>query len=131
MRNQSSRLPIILTIILLLALCCLCISLVIFASGSIILARSTTPTVDPPTIIEQPLADLVQPTRIVTPTDQGISTPGTDIGEKIDTLEVLKAANVPINDPILLAEQLVKQISRAPSQTPTHPIRSAIQRRFG
>ncbi|HPX94859.1 MAG TPA: immune inhibitor A [Brevefilum fermentans] len=106
MRNQSSRLPIILTIILLLALCCLCISLVIFASGSIILARSTTPTVDPPTIIEQPLADLVQPTRIVTPTDQGISTPGTDIGEKIDTLEVLKAANVPINDPILLAEQL-------------------------
>ena len=98
MRNQSSRLPVILTIIILVALCCLCISLVLFASGTILIAnRETAPTITP-VMLEQPQPHIIEPTTVPLPT--------LPIEELTNTLETLNEVTIPINDPIELAERL-------------------------
>ena len=107
MRNKSSRLPVFLTILLVLSLCCLCISLIIFVSGSALLAQSDPPPLNTLAAIEHPQANLVQPTLVVnTPIAQITLSPMPAIEENVNTLETLKEENVPINDPITLAVRL-------------------------
>ncbi len=115
MRNKSSTLPIALTILLLLALCCLCISLVLFAGGTFIINQqwskpTSTQTLSPiqrvtPTHIPSSILETnVHPTKIPLEQLEQIKTP--IIAPQQTTLDILNAAVVPINDPIDLAHRL-------------------------
>ena len=115
MRNKSSTLPIALTILLLLALCCLCISLVLFAGGAFIINQqwskpTSTQTLSPiqkvtPTHIPSSILETnVHPTKIPLEQLEQIKTP--IIAPQQTTLDILNAAVVPINDPIDLAHRL-------------------------
>lgn len=106
MKQKSSPIPVILTIILVVALSCLCISLVLFAGGAVFVAQ---PEVIPPNsavVIEQPLPNIIAPSLGETPTTELDATPTPDYEELVDTLNILNEAIVPINDPIELAERL-------------------------
>jgi len=110
MRRKSSTLPIIFTILLVIALCCLGICLVLFASGAayIFLKNNSTPTpyvIDPPieTYIESPVVDEVEPPD--TPVELLVSPEPVSEGA-LETLMTLQDSLVPINDPIDLSERL-------------------------
>lgn len=106
MTQKSSTFPIIMTILLVVAMCCLCICLVLFASGAVLLAQQDTPAVSTSIVIEQPLPNIILPSVEATPTAVAEPTPVPDIEELADTLNTLNEMIVPINDPIDLAERL-------------------------
>ncbi len=106
MKQKSSSLPIILTILLVVALCCLCISLVIFTSGAMLIARQEISPASTPFVIEQPMPNIVLPTSVATPPAIMSPTLIPPIQERSETLDALNAVIVPINDPIELAERL-------------------------
>jgi len=105
-KQKTSPIPIILAIILVAALCCLCIALVLLASGTVLIAH---PEAIPPNIfvvIEQPLPNIVPPSTNVTPTEELLPSPVPSYVDLVDTLSILNDAIIPINDPIELAERL-------------------------
>lgn len=106
MKQKSSPIPIILTIILLVALCCLCISLVLLASGVVLVAQPEAIFPAVSVVIDQPLPYLIAPSFTETPTSEFKVEPTPTFGELIDTLSTLNKAIIPINDPIELAERL-------------------------
>ena len=106
MKQKSSPIPIILTIILLVALCCLCISLVLLASGVVLVAQPEAIFPAVSVVIDQPLPYLIAPSYTETPTSEFKVEPTPTFGELIDTLSTLNKAIIPINDPIELAERL-------------------------
>jgi immune inhibitor A len=105
MKNKSS-LPMILTIALVAALCCLCISLVLLASGAILIAQPGINQETASVVIEQPLPYLVSPTREASPVPAIEPMPEIPFDRLAENLETLKNTDVPINDPIELAGRL-------------------------
>lgn len=106
MQQKPSSLPIILTIILVVALCCLCISLVIFASGAVLINHQEVVPATTQVVIEQPMPNIIAPALEATPTLPDKLFPMASIEQHSETLDTLKEAIVPINDPIELAERL-------------------------
>jgi immune inhibitor A len=106
MENKSSSLPIILTIALVVALCCLCISLVLLASGAILVAQPSVHQEPASIVIEQPLPNLMIPTPQVSPVPLEVPMPVIPMDRLAENLETLNDTNVPINDPIELAQRL-------------------------
>jgi immune inhibitor A len=106
MENKSSSLPIILTIALVLALCCLCISLVLLASGAILVAQPGMHQELAPVVIEQPLPNLILPTLQAGPEPQEEQIANIPMDRLAENLETLKEMIVPSNDPIELAQRL-------------------------
>lgn len=117
MQNKSSTIPIILTIALVIGLCCLVVCLVLFASGTLILSLRESTSI-PPTSTSQvmlPATKTAVP-EVATPTQQVETTPEpTPTVEKTlppvmtnasETLLSLESEIVPINDPIDLAQRL-------------------------
>ncbi|HCU56998.1 MAG TPA: hypothetical protein DF984_02005 [Anaerolineaceae bacterium] len=97
--HKKAAVPIILTILLLVALCCLGICLVLFASGTI-LATSLNALDGDPITIEVPAETVVaEPTPSVIET-----TPPTNTAT--GTLLTLENTIVPVNDPVDLADRL-------------------------
>ena len=97
--HKKSTLWIILTILLLVALCCLGVCLVLFASGTI-LATSLDKLNDGPITI-----DIIDETAVPEPTPSVIKTePPTDT--TAETLLTLEDTIVPVNDPVDLADRL-------------------------
>ena len=111
MKKRSAALPIIITIVLILALCCLGICLVIFISGA---AVFTGPAAEVNTPIPAVTVEIAEPTveslpTITAPTKTAGSTDPTESlspGQENETLHILEEEIVPINDPIDLAERL-------------------------
>ena len=113
MKSSSSTVPIILTIALIVALCCLAIGLLIFAGGAAFLSRQDAPQATAVTISQStPTPAVVQPTltsETATPSseqpepEQTVSTAELDRNQ---TLITLGEEIVPINDPIDLGERL-------------------------
>lgn len=105
MKQKSSSLPIILTIILIITICCLCISLVLLTSGAVLISRGDqSQTLPGP--IDQPLPNIIPPTVAESPTEAVDPTPPPTIAELTNTLNTLNEVIVPINDPIELAERI-------------------------
>lgn len=102
MKTKSSTLPIIITILLILSVCCLGICLILIFSGNALLTRLETTQVDvtPPTpVVVTEEVNPVSPTPI--PTLQP------DAAENaFESLGILQQELVPINDPIDLAQRL-------------------------
>ena len=97
--HKKSTLWIILTILLLVALCCLGICLVLFASGTILATSLDKLNDDPITI------DIYDETVVPEPTPSVIETePPTDT--TTETLLTLEDTIVPVNDPVDLADRL-------------------------
>ena len=109
MKKRSAALPIIITIVLILALCCLGICLVIFISGA---AVFTGPAAEVNTPIPAVTVEIAEPTPAANPTETTI--PGKTAESTVspapellnETLHILQEEIVPINDPIDLAERL-------------------------
>jgi immune inhibitor A len=114
MDRTSSTIPIILTVLLIGALCCLAVCLVIFASGAIIIGRQeeTQPvseviTPEPEPII--PFSTLEEPDPEPEQDPNPIPKPEADlvpVESAQETLIDLQAEIVPINDPIDLGRRL-------------------------
>ncbi len=109
MREKSSNLPIILTVILVIALCCLVICLILFASGAT-LHLFQDKVQSPGHVINQPIPETT-PTRIISQTETPAPSVTTtldvpDDADAIDTLSVLQQSNVPVSDPNELAKRL-------------------------
>ena len=94
--QKKTAVPIILTILLLVAICCLVICLILFAGGTLFTQlRSRTVTEDAVTTVTQE----PQPTPSVIETEPAPDT-------ALETLLTLENTIVPINDPIDLADRL-------------------------
>jgi immune inhibitor A len=106
MHQKSSSFPLILTIALVVVLCCLCLFLVLFTGGTAWLTLQRTSPEIPPVVIEQPLPNIILPTVTATPQQSIAATPLPPSVSLTDTLDTLNEAVVPINDPIELAERL-------------------------
>lgn len=110
MQRKSTTVPIILTVILIVSLCCLAICLVIFASGAALLnwwdfAMPTPMVIEPPTPnIIGPTPGKITPEEII-PTPEPTPHSANNLGSD-ETLRTLQEMIVPINDPIDLAERL-------------------------
>ncbi len=99
MKRKTNVVPIIITILLVIGLCCIGVCLVLFASGAVLISRSdaTTPT---PLIAEPGITPSeTQPTPEIIILDPPTSTAN-------ETLKILENTIVPINDPVALAERL-------------------------
>ena len=97
--HKKATLPIILTILLLVALCCLGVCLVLFASGTI-LATSLNIFDNNPITIDVPVETAEpEPTPSIIETDPAAATTA-------DTLLTLEDTIVPVNDPVDLADRL-------------------------
>lgn len=115
MRRDSSAIPIILTILLILALCCLCISLALLSSGIILLDQhnkkptpaDVTVTIQRPTPDSSPTSTIEIQTNpieeLAVPNQQSEPSAADLWGQTID---ILNSAEVPINDAIELALRL-------------------------
>jgi immune inhibitor A len=110
MERKSSAAPVIITILLIIALCCLGICLVIFASGA---AFVTWWDIAEPTIVvvDQPLPkSITTPSVDLTPTKEPTTTPTATQEAPVpagqETLITLNEVIIPINDPNELAERL-------------------------
>ena len=106
MENKSSSLPIILTIALVVALCCLCISLVLLASGAVLVAQPGIHKEFASMVSEQPLPNLVLPTLQASPIPKIEPMPDVVLDKLAENLETLNETYVPINDPLELAQRL-------------------------
>jgi immune inhibitor A len=106
MENKSSSLPIILTIALVVALCCLCISLVLLASGAVLVAQPGNHQEPASVVIEQPLPNLMLPTLQATLAPQTEPLPDVPVDILAENLATLNDTNIPINDPIELSQRL-------------------------
>ena len=102
MKPKSSPIPIILTIVLVTALCCLCIILVLFTSGTVLISQPMSHPTNAWGVIEQPLPNIIG----ILPTDEMEPTAVPPAEDLADTLNTLNEAIIPINDPIELAERL-------------------------
>lgn len=129
MRNKTSTLPIMLTILLILALCCLCISLVLITSGALLIDRQgTQPTLSPTILTIQMPTPTSIPTTAVdpqTPKGEEYAQPNkpaevSKLDTPFDTIDILAAAEVPISDLIELAERL--EDKRGIPKTLTDPL---------
>ena len=115
MQRESSKLPVLLTITLIVALCCLAICVVIFASGTLFLNWRDS------ALITSTSQELIMPTETIiaegpTATEESIQTldptPTKESAKAVPdliastTLMKLEQEIVPINDPIDLAERL-------------------------
>ena len=115
MQRESSTLPVLLTITLIVALCCLAICVVIFASGTLFLNWRDS------ALITSTSQELIMPTETIiaegpTATEESIQTldptPTKESAKAVPdliastTLMKLEQEIVPINDPIDLAERL-------------------------
>lgn len=103
MRNsKSSAVPIIITVLLILSVCCLGLCLVLIFSGNALLSWLETTSTDntPPTPIV--VTEEVNP---VSPTPLPTLKPET-AKNAFNSLEILEQELVPINDPIDLAQRL-------------------------
>ena len=102
MNNKSAALPIIITILLLLALCCLGICLVLIFSGNVLMTRLDTAAVEvtqpSPVVVTEDINPIIS-TPMPTPK------PGAVLAS-IESLDTLQQELVPINNPIDLAERL-------------------------
>ncbi|MDY6847432.1 MAG: immune inhibitor A [Chloroflexota bacterium] len=102
MNNKSAALPIIITILLLLALCCLGICLVLIFSGNVLMTRLDTAAVE----VAQPSPVVVtEDTNPIISTPMPTPKPGAVLAA-IESLDTLQQELVPINNPIDLAERL-------------------------
>jgi len=111
MKSNSSTIPIILTIVLIVALCCLAIGLVIFAGGTAFFSRGESPqptTVSISQSTPTPAAVLTTPpSSTATPTGElPEQTPTPAELDRNQTLITLGEEIVPVNDPIDLGERL-------------------------
>jgi len=103
MRNsKSSAVPIIITVLLILSVCCLGLCLVLIFSGNALLSwlETTSTDITPPTPII--VTEEVNP---VSPTPLPTLQPET-AKNAFNSLEILEQELVPINDPIDLAQRL-------------------------
>jgi len=117
LQKKSSTLPIILTIALVVALCCLGVCLVLFASGTLFLSLRETTSL-PPTSTSQvmlpathtPVPEVATPTQEPEPRPEPSPTLGKTLPPVIsgasETLLSLEQEIIPINDPIALAQRL-------------------------
>lgn len=110
MKRKSSTVPIILSVLLVVGICCLGICLVIFASGAAVIswwdvAEPIATVVDQtkPNII--PIQPGVPSTTLESPSPRSPIASSSDERTK-DTLTTLREEIVPINDPIDLAQRL-------------------------
>ena len=92
MKIKKAIVPIILTILLVIGLCCICVCLIAFASGAVLISQvessySTYSTID------------------IQPTPESINTHPVGVNAFI-TLETLENTIVPVNDPIKLVSRL-------------------------
>jgi len=91
MKTKKVVIPIILTIILAIGLCCICICLVLFASGAVLISQ-----------IES--SDPSYPTLETQPTPEAITSNPVDLNA-LSTLETLEGTIIPVNDPIELVNR--------------------------
>jgi hypothetical protein len=105
MTQKSSSLAIILTIILIVTICCLCVSLVIVTSGAVLFSRGDQSQTLPGSM-DQPLPNIIPPTITIAPIENVDPTPTLTASNLEETLNKLNKVIVPINDPIELAERL-------------------------
>ncbi len=105
MQKKSPHLPIILTILLILALCCLGICLVLFAGGAAFLSVQEDIDSNHSGILIQPMPDL---TPFLTPFDTNEREPSEDEFDfgLNETMQTIQNEIIPINDPIELAQRL-------------------------
>ena len=102
MNKKSASIPIIITILLILALCCLGLCLVLIISGNALLSRIDTNQTE----IERPTPVVVtEEISAATPTPMPTLETNTASAAE-ESLETLQKALVPINDPIEMAERL-------------------------
>lgn len=117
MNKKSSTIPIILTVLLIGALCCLAVCLVLFASGAFFIAQQDDPQTISVANTETPVAVLPFPTLVepdTAPEDKPepinpIPVPETNPESREsaqETLLTLQEEIVPINDPLDLGERL-------------------------
>lgn len=100
--SKSSALPIIVTVLLILALCCLGVCLILIFSGNALVSwlETTQNEVTPPTpIVVTEEVNPVSPTPIPTLKPETAK-------NAFNSLEILEQELVPINDPIDLAQRL-------------------------
>ena len=117
MERSSSTLPIILTVLLIGALCCLAVCLVLFASGALLITRQDDGLPTP--VVIEPTPEEVSPSPTQEDPNQDpqggqgplapIPTPDSDpafLEAARETLLTLQEEVIPINDPIDLGERL-------------------------
>ena len=102
MNEKTSALPIIVTILLILSVCCLGICLILIFSGNSILSWFQTTQIEVPS--PTPIVVTEEVTRI-TPTPIPTLEPDA-VENAFESLEILQQELVPINDPIDLAQRL-------------------------
>jgi immune inhibitor A len=90
MKRKIAIIPIILTILLVIGLCCICVCLILFASGAVILSQIETYS--------------SHSTLDTQPTPGTINTDPVDVNAFI-TLDTLESVIVPVNDPIELVNR--------------------------
>lgn len=109
--NKKSSLPVVVTILLIIALCCLGLCLILFASGAALMIFQTeqepTPNVGVPqdnTIVQQPTPayEEIQPQDPL----ETLDPPEPASQGALESLLTLQQEVVPINDPIDLASRL-------------------------
>jgi len=116
MEKNLSAGPVLITIFLVIALCCLGICLVIFASGAAIFTFGDLGNPADPVVIQPSEDGIIGPTPLIPekpassedfiePSEPYITEIGSGDGA-FETLLTLQQAIVPINDPIELAERL-------------------------
>jgi hypothetical protein len=110
MNRKSPAVPILITILLILALCCLGICLILFISGSRVISGWGNPTGMQPTtttftdIKRTPQPVRPSPTQIFPTTSAEIKTPASSHADL--NLRQLQKEIVPENDPVELAQRL-------------------------
>jgi len=102
MDNKTKALPIIVTILLILAVCCLGICLVLIFSGNALISWFDTASIDipqsTPVVVTEDLTPIIS-------TPMPTAKPGAVLAA-IESLDILEQALVPINDPIDLGQRL-------------------------
>jgi hypothetical protein len=112
MRNKSTTIPIILTVIIILGVCCVAICLILLFGGSLFLSSQSDSISSVITEIPQRVTEPIQPSLsptiedITTPTATSEPTPPPSGDSAGETLFTLEQEIVPINDPIDLGERL-------------------------
>lgn len=102
MNTKSSTLPIIITILLILSVCCLGGCLILIFSGNAFLSWTETSQVEvtPPTpVVVTEEMNPIMPTSIPTMEPDAVE-------NALESLKILQQELVPINDPIDLAQRL-------------------------
>ncbi|MDY6868067.1 MAG: immune inhibitor A [Chloroflexota bacterium] len=99
MKRKTNVFPIILTILLVIGLCCIGVCLVLFASGAVLISQSDTTTPTPLIVDPGITPSEIQPT----PETIIVDPPAITANE---TLETLENTIIPINDPVALTERL-------------------------